>query len=281
VSHEFLEKVEHAGHAGGGHGHGDGGGGSVLPQLIGITVAILGVLMALCSAQVGSARTELIATTIQEKAAESEYQSVSTKYRTMQGQLQTLHAGMPDPEVIAKSRGELKSLEAEVKSADVRQTMKASALQTEMILNTVTPTGSDMLRFLDLIDGIREKMNAAREWSESYKDAIQVHANTAERFEIAQLAAEIGIVIASVGLLLSRKAMFARGLWVLSMLLGLVAFGVGGMTQMGNTQALHAAEHKIEHSEQHYNSLSRDKEDLAEDKKLEADIRAELKKTGS
>jgi Domain of unknown function (DUF4337) len=278
VSHEFLEHVEHAGHAGGGHGHGNDGG-SVLPQLIGITVAILGVLMALCSAQVGAARTELIATMVEENSAKARFLSVSNKYRMLQAQLQQLHAAMPDPEVMAKKHGELKKLEAETKAPDVLQAMKASKLQTEMILNTVTPTPSDVERFLNLIDRIREEMDAAGEWSQSYKDAIKLHASTAERFEIAQLAAEIGIVIASVGLLLSRKAMFARGLWIISMSLGLVAFGVGGVTQMANTQALHAAEEKIHHSEHHYKSFDKDKEDLAEDKKLEADIRSELKKS--
>jgi hypothetical protein len=55
--HEISEHIEHAGHAG--HGPGQGAG---LTRVIGMTVAVLGVLMALCSAQVGEARTELIAT---------------------------------------------------------------------------------------------------------------------------------------------------------------------------------------------------------------------------
>jgi Domain of unknown function (DUF4337) len=269
----MLEHVEHAAHAG------HDGGSSILPQLIGITVAILGVLMALCSAQVGAARTELIATMVEENGAKARFLSVSSKYRMLQAQLQQLHAMMPDPEVMAKKKGELKNLASETKAPDVLQAMKASALQTEMILNTVTPTDSDVLRFLNLIHRIREETDAAREWSESYEDAIKVHANTAERFEIAQLAAEIGIVIASVGLLLSRKAMFARGLWVVAMSLGLVAFGVGGLTKMANTEALHAAEAKIHHSEEHYKKFNKDEEDLAEDLKLEADIRSELKKS--
>jgi hypothetical protein len=48
LAHEIHEQIEHAGHA--------AQDGSHLPQFIGITIAILGVLMALCSAQVGEPR---------------------------------------------------------------------------------------------------------------------------------------------------------------------------------------------------------------------------------
>ena len=54
---------------------------------------MLGVLMALCSAQVGAARTELIATMVEENAAKTRYLSVANKYRSLSAQLQQLHAG--------------------------------------------------------------------------------------------------------------------------------------------------------------------------------------------
>src|SRR5579872_2222296 len=73
VTHEIHEQIEHAGHAGG-----------KFAQWIGITVAILGVLMALCSAQVGAARTELIATMVEENGAKARFLTVSNKYRTLQ-----------------------------------------------------------------------------------------------------------------------------------------------------------------------------------------------------
>jgi len=79
VSHEITEHIEHAAH--------DPHQGS-LTRWIGITIAIVGVLMAVCSAQVGEARTELIATMVNETGAALEYQTVSTKYRMLQAQLQ-------------------------------------------------------------------------------------------------------------------------------------------------------------------------------------------------
>jgi hypothetical protein len=270
VPHEIHEHIEHA-------GHGEGAQGK-LPQWIGITVAILGVLMALCSAQVGAARTELIATMVEENGAKTRFLSVANKYRSLQAQLQQLHAAMPDPEVLAKKDEQLKNLRGEVKNPDTLQGIRASELQIDKVLNTVTPTETDVVRFLSLLDRIREEAEAAKEWSESYHDAVEAHANTAERFEIALLAAEIGIVIASVGLLLAKPVAFARGAWSIAVVLGLVCLCIAGATKVVNTRTLHDAEQKIHTSEHHYTSMNKDEEDVVEDKKLEEDIRRDIKR---
>jgi hypothetical protein len=234
--------------------------------------------MALCSAQLGAARTELIATMVEENGAKTRYLSVANKYRTLQAQLQQLHAAMPDPEVLAIKDGQLKTLMAEVKNPDTVQEIKATELETDKILKTVTPTPSDVLRFLSLLDRIREEAEEAREWSESYHDAVQAHANTAERFEIALLAAEIGIIIASVGLLLAKRVTFASGAWGIAVVLGVICLGIAGATKMANTRTLHDAEAKIQASEHHYTSTNKDEEDVVEDKKLEEDIRRDIKR---
>jgi hypothetical protein len=270
VPHEIHEQIEHAGHAGGPQGK--------LPQWIGITVAMLGVLMALCSAQVGAARTELIATMVEENGAKTRSLSVANKYRNLQAQLQQLHAAMPDPDVLAKKNGQLKDLMADVKNPDTMQGIKATELQVDKILNTVTPTETDVLRFLSLLDRIEVEAEAAKEWSESYQDAVQAHANTAERFEIALLAAEIGIVIASVGLLLSKQVAFARGAWGIAVVLGVLSLCIAGGTKIINTRTLLGAEEKIHASEHHYNSMNKDEEDVVEDKKLENEIRRDIKR---
>jgi hypothetical protein len=271
VPHEIHEHIEHAGHA----GH---EGGGKLPQVIGVTVALLGVLMALCSAQVGAARTELIATMVEEKGAEARYLMVSNKYRTLLAQLQQLHAAMPDPALLAKKDEELKTLLAQVKNPETMQGIRASELHADKILNTVTPTETDVNRFLSLVDRIRDEAEAAKKWSESYEDAVKAHTNMAARFEIAQLAAEIGIVIASVGLLLSRKVAFARGLWAIALVLGIISLSVAGVTKIKNMQKLHDAEERIHETEQVYESKNRDEEDVGDDKKLQEDIRRDIKK---
>ncbi len=270
MAHELHEHIEHAGHAGG-----------KLPQMIGITVAILGVLMALCSAQVGAARTELIATMVEENSAKARSLTVSNKYRTLAAQLQQLHAAMPSPDLIAKKNGELKTLMSEVKNPDTMTGIKATELQTEKVLNTVTPTEDDVLRFLTLTDRIREESKAAKEWADSYHEAVEVHSNTAGHFEIATLAAEIGIVIASVGLLLAKKERFARGLWIIAVALGLLSMSVAGWTKMHNSQALVAAEAKIKTSGEHYKDMNKDEEDEKDDKKLEEDVKNDIRRLSS
>jgi hypothetical protein len=269
VAHEIHEQIEHAGHA--------GDGSSRLPQFIGITIAVLGVLMALCSAQVGAARTELIATMVEESAAKSKYTAVSNKYRNLQAQLQQLHAAMPDLDYQKAKNEELKALDAEVKNPDTKKGIKATGLNTDRVLNTVTPTEKDVKRFLGLIDRTREENEAAKHWSESYHDAVKVHENTADRFELAMIGAEIGIVIASVGLLLAKKKLFARAAWGIAIVLALISMSVALGTKINNTQALHGAEDKIHTSEHHFAGMNKDEEDIAEDKKLEEDIIEEFK----
>jgi hypothetical protein len=275
VSHEFHEQIEHAAHAA------HDSHGSRLPQFIGITVAMLGILMALCAAQVGEVRTELIATMVEEAAAKAKATAVGNKYRNLQAQLQQLHAAMPDVDYQKKKNEQIKTLDGKVKNEDTKLAVLIGKLDTLEILNTVTPTESDVKRFLGLIDRTREENEAAKQWSESYRDMVKVHENTASRFEIGVLTAEIGIVIGSVALLLSRQKLFAGGAWSIAIILGLVSMTVAIGTKVGNTQLLHGAEDKIHASEVRFENMNRDEEDIAEDKTLETDIlkqMAELKK---
>jgi hypothetical protein len=270
--HEVSEHIEHAGHE---------SGQRSLARWIGITIAVLGVLMALCSAQVGAARTELIATMVEQTGASLQYQTVSSKYRTLQAQLQQLHALMPDPQFIAGTNAELKTLETQAKNLDTAQTIKVVRLETKKILNTVTPTRADVLRFSKLIRRHREETEGAKVWSDSYKDAVELHALSASRFEIAQVAAEIAIVIASVGLLLSNQKWFARGVWLVALLLGGISLTLAAGTYIVNNHKLHGAEEKIAEGHQHFLGMSREKEDLAEDEKLMEDVEKDIEKLSS
>ena len=270
MGHEISEQIEHAGHDSGHHGK--------FAQWIGITIAVLGVLMALCSAQVGEARTELIATMVKENGASMQYQTVSSKYRTLQAQLQQLHALMPDPKAMAETEAELKVLESQTKNPDTAQGIKAVRLEAKKILNTVTPTRSDVLRFTRLIRRHQKEAEGAKEWAESYKDAIEVHEVTASRFERAQIAAEIGVIITSVGLLLSSHRRFALGAWITAIVLGVVTLSLAAGTYTVNHQKLHGAEEKIAASARHFAEMSTEKEDVAEDEKLMQEIERDIEK---
>ncbi len=265
--HDIHEQIEHAAH----EGHDQPGSGR-LPQFIGITIAILGVIMALCSAQVGAARTELITTMVEESAAKAKATAVANKYRNLQAQLQQLHAAMPDLEYQKAKNAELKAVQDGTRNPETHTMIRASQLHADKILNTVTPTEKDVQRFLGLIHRTRDENERAQHWAESYHDAVKVYGKTSDRFELATLAAEIAIVIASVGLLLARHKYFGRVAWLTAIVLGLLSVSVGMATKMATADALHAAEEKIHVTKHHFAELNKDEDDIAEDKKLEKEI---------
>ncbi len=271
MPHEIHEHIEHAGH--GEHG---GGPQSSLPRFIGITIAMLGVLMALCSAQLGAARTELVSTMVDENNAKGDYAARSNKYRGLQSELQHLHSAMPDLKLMAKKNNDLKALESKAGSEDTRIILTATRWQSEKVLNTVIPTPGDVRRFLVLIEQARKENEAAHEWSESYHEAVEIHKNTAEMFEYALVGAEIAVVIASVGLLLAKQARFALSAFCVAVLLGVISLSIAGQTFFHNRSVLHAAEAKIEHSHEKFKHLNRDKQDVEDDMKLEKSMEDDL-----
>ena len=70
---ERAEKVEHSGHGHGGH-HGSS-------KLIGLTMGLIGVLIALCAALVGGERNEMSRVMIEQTQATADATSASTKFR--------------------------------------------------------------------------------------------------------------------------------------------------------------------------------------------------------
>src|SRR5262245_44352097 len=95
---ELLEKMEEAG----GHGHGGHGGHAGPGKMIGITMAILGVMLAFCAAMVGSERTELIKSTVEQSNKWGVYQAEATKYRVMEADFEMLHALTPNKAEVKK-----------------------------------------------------------------------------------------------------------------------------------------------------------------------------------
>src|ERR1700745_2429084 len=75
-AHELIEQTHEASEKSEGHGHG-GGHGKNMSKFIGMTMAVMGVLLALCSALVGSARTSLVTTMVKQTNSSLEYESLS------------------------------------------------------------------------------------------------------------------------------------------------------------------------------------------------------------
>ena len=225
-AYEALEHAEHAAHAGG-HDHEPVGGKSHGPgKLIGLTMALIGVLIAFCAALVGAERNELTRTMIEQTQAHSDYSSASTKFRLIMLDLE-------------KQRG---------------------------VPAVASPDGGEdrpvLRRLLRLYSDYSKERQYSKEWSDSYNPLVQAHFEGAEGYEHAQLIAEIGIVLASLGVLLA-----SRSAWMLSLVLAAVC-----VVQLGRT-ALHtrhevaeSAEH-VHHGEEAYQDLRKAHTGANEDEK--------------
>ena len=90
---EAHEELEHAAHESS-HARGS--------KVYGVTIALIGVLIALCSAMVGSERNELTRKMIEQTQAHSDWAAASTKYRLVLIELEKQRAqkdvipGQPD-----------------------------------------------------------------------------------------------------------------------------------------------------------------------------------------
>jgi hypothetical protein len=253
---ELKERIEHAGHHDGHDPHKSGVG-----KPIGVTMAILGVLLAVCAALLGAERTELIRTTVEQSNRFGVYQAETMKYRVIQADYELLKAISPKPAEIARVNQTLRAKRAASGKEDSEDTAEIKDLiasATEDMAELLTPDVGEKERFQKMALRYKHDMAEAKEDAEAYDLKIKAHEEGAEGYERAQVAAEIGIVVASVALLLSSRAV-----WVASILLALSCAGLGGMTFSHTRSQLEVAEHKINEAVAH--TIQMEKEEVEED----------------
>jgi len=218
-AHAALEHSEHVAHA----GH----GGDRLGTYIGVTMAILGVLLAFSSAMVGSQRTELLQSLVEQQNAHAKYQAQNVKHRAAFLTLSQLHAMAFGP----NANGET------VNKDDVRALAKT-------------------------VNRYYEEYILAQEWTELYDPLIKAHMGAQEQYERALLAAEIGIVGASIALLWRR-----RSVWYVSIALGIAALTIAGYAWARSGKEIESGEAKVEVARTKYQAKrSEDKDAFAEQK---------------
>src|SRR5581483_2510348 len=159
-AHETLEHAEHASHAGGHHTSNN--------RLFGVTMALIGVLIAFCAAMVGSERNELTRAMIKQTQAHSDFTAASTKYRLVLIELEKQHAR------VASARDQAGGW-------------------------------SPVKRFVELAADYGDERGLSKNWADSYEPLVEAHFDAAEGYEHAQLLAEIAIVLASLGVLLASR----------------------------------------------------------------------------
>ncbi|MEO6577238.1 MAG: DUF4337 family protein [Polyangiaceae bacterium] len=235
---EMLEHMEHAGHGG---GHGEKGGPG---KQIGITMALLGVMLAFCAAMVGSERTELIKTMVEQSNKYGIYQSETTKLRVIDGNLEILKALTPSKEEAAKLDATLRGKRGSSGKADDEDTAELKDLiasSMDDMADLLAPDNEDVTHFQKLSRRFANDAKEAKEDAEAYEGSVKTHERASELYERAQLLAEIGIVVASVALLMASKKV-----WAISVISGALGLATVGYTAYTTHEGLAAAEAKIE-----------------------------------
>ena len=238
--HELVEHIEHAGHSHAPEGH---AGGAASGKAIGISMAILGVMLAFCAAMVGAARTELVATMVEQSNRFSLYQAESMKFRLMEADVEMLHALTPTAAEVAKLDTALAGVRRVSGNTDDEDTqeLKASiAVAAKEVAEVLSPDPEDEAHLKGIARRYAHDMKEAKEDAECYDDKIKAHFESAEWYERGQLCAEIGIVVASVALLLS-----SRKVWLVALLFGAASAGVILRTYVHTSSVLEAADQKI------------------------------------
>lgn len=264
-AHEIAEHIEHAAHG----GHGDSGVG----RLAGITMAILGVMLALCAAMVGGERTSLISTMVEQSNTYGKYQAQRMKFRMTMTELATLHALSPSHKELSRFEDVLAKLRPPSDKAG-EQNLEIDAIgeSTKALVAILQPRTVDIERTLAATKRYNEQQEAASAWAESYDEAVEAHFEASEHYEWGQLAAEVGIVVASVALLLSnRKA------WYVSVVMGAVCAVALVSTFVTTRGHLHHAEERIAETKAKYTDLRHLGEAKDDDAALIADVDAKLK----
>jgi hypothetical protein len=213
------EKLEHAHHVAHGGGHDSG----PLSMKVGITMAVLGVVLAFSAAKVGGERTELVAALVGQQHAHANYQAQDIKHRVAMLTLQNLHA-----------------------EAEVGKTGAA-----------------DMLAMARSADRYLRESDVAKTWVDAFDPLIEARTESQEEYEHGQLAAELGIVIASIALLLKRRLP-----WLAALALGALAIAQLGRTYAHTSHRVHDAEAKIEAAEKAFDDTRAANKTTAADKAL-------------
>ena len=186
---------------------------AVSSKHIGLTIALIGVLIAFCAAMVGSEQNLLTRTMTEQTQAHSDYSGASTKFRVVMDDL-------------AKLR-----------------------IQSSPESTTAAPP-QELKRFLRLYLDYSRERDFAKRGADTYQPAIEAHFDAAEGYDNAQLFAEIGIVVASLAVLLSN-----RPAWLLSILLAVISIGVLTSTFLKTRRTVSSAVGNIRQAENAYQQL--------------------------
>jgi hypothetical protein len=181
------------------------------------------------------------------------------KFRVVEADLELLKSISPKKDEVAKIEQTLRGKRTASGRADDEDTAEIKDLiasSTEDMADLLTPDPEELVRFKKLAAKYELDMKEAKEDAEAYDGRIEAHQEAAEWYERAQLLAEIGIVIASVALLMS-----SRKVWLVAVVLGLGCAGIGAFTAIRTREALAVADKKIEDASKNIQKIEEDDDD--------------------
>jgi hypothetical protein len=187
------------------------------------------------------------------------YQSEATKSRVMEADYEMLHALTPSKAEIKKFEEKLASVKragGKSDDEDTAELKEAIHVATTELADVLTPDPEDEARIEGIGKKYKHDMAEAKEDAEAYDLAIEAHHEASEWYERAQLCAEIGIVIASIALLLS-----SRGVWLVAVVIGLGGASIVGYTFAHTRAQIVLAEKKIEDAAKKTAELEKDDDD--------------------
>ncbi len=216
-AHEALEHAEHASHAGhSGHDdHGPKKGG--MGKYIGISMGLIGVLIAFCAAMVGSTRNDLTKTLVLQAQAHSDYDAASTKLRVVMMEVE-----------------------------NQRQYVGVGTAAT----TAPNPHRAILKRFIQLYLDYAKEKSLSKTWADAYTPLIGALFESTEGYERAQLIAEVAVVIASLALLMG-----SRVAWVLSLIVMAACAGQLTLTHIESSHSIGTAEAAVEKAAEAYHEL--------------------------
>ena len=294
-SQEALKRAELSVEVGAAVAATSGGGGEKedpLPTYIGILIAVLGVVLAFAASKGGSASTDLVTTMISQQHAHSKYESQDIKHRGVVNVLRQMHAGIPVDDADDILDEDLRHLEARVRAkGKVAEPPKHAGAKDEEgeggsgidsiesarilgrhMFESFTPEPKDAISLADAVTRYYAQAQAADAWPKTYDALAEAHSNAGSGYDRSMLLAEIGIVIASVALLLKRKIPF-----VAATCLGVASIAVIAMTWTAANRDIADATAKIAVAQKGYDDL------IAADKvsASESELASEMREWGT
>ena len=197
-------------------------------KFMGVTIAIIGVLIAINGNLESNQKDDFIRTMIDQSRVHSSYAGYSVKYRMIMLEME-------------KARMAL-----------------SPASDGSMMDSKKLPL--ELNRLVGLYSYYSKERKLAREWSESYDALINAHFDAASGYDKAGLLAEVGIVLASLGILFS-----SRIAWFASIVLAVLCIGQASLTWVHSAGTIGSATIVLNKAEAAFTDLRKDHLESHED----------------